>query len=67
MKKRRAKRISDRNVNYEISEEERTFLSLVAEIIAQIVLKQLDEEQDPNTNKFQQIESSKIFTKKKPI
>ena len=66
MKKRRAKRISDRNVNYEISEEERPFLTLVAEIIAQIVLKQLDEE-EPNTNKFQQIESSKIFTKKKSI
>jgi hypothetical protein len=67
MKKRRAKRISDRNINYEISEEERSFLTLVAEIIAQIVLKELDEEEEPNTNKFQQIESSKIFTKKNSI
>lgn len=57
MAKRRAKRIADRKVKEEISEEERPLLTLIASVIAQIAMREMDVTEEFETN-------NKLFNKK---
>ena len=46
MKKRRAKRIVDRKVKNEVSEEEKPFLTLIAKIITEIAIVEMDRDEE---------------------
>lgn len=66
MAKRRAKRIADRKVKGEISEEERPLLTLIANVIAQIAIREMSssEEIENNHELLDKTSSSKIKTRK---
>lgn len=46
MEKRRAKRIVDRKVKNEVSEEEKPLLTLIAKIIAEIAIVEMDRDEE---------------------
>lgn len=50
MAKRRAKRIADRRIKGKISEEERLLLTLIADVIAQIAIREMDTAEEIEIN-----------------
>ena len=69
MAKRRAKRIADRKVKDQISEEEKPVLTLIANIIAQIAIREMDRDEEiaSNNDSSYKSSSSSIKTKKKKL
>lgn len=69
MEKRRARRIVDRKVKNEVSEEEKSLLTLTAKIIAEIALVEMnrDEEMEDGSHPSNITGSSSIKTKTKKI
>jgi hypothetical protein len=67
MEKRRAKRIADRKVKNEVSEEEKPLLTLIANIIAEIAITEMnrDDEIGSSHNSLNKTCSSTIKTKRK--
>ena len=69
MKKRRAKRVVDRKVKNEVSEKEKPLLTLIAKIIAEIAIVEMnrDEEMEDGSHPSNITGSFSIKTKRKKI
>ena len=69
MDKRRAKRIADRRIKNEVSAEEKPLLTLIANIIVEIAIIEMnrDEEIESSYDLLNKTSSSSIKTKRKKL
>lgn len=69
MEKRQARRIADRKVKNEVSEEEKPLLTLIAKIIAEIAIVEMNRNEDMEDSSYpsNNTGSSSIKTKRKKI
>jgi len=63
MEKRRARRIADRKVKNEVSEEEKPLLTLIAKIIAEIVIVEMNRDEKMGDGSDSPNKSNSIYQK----